>query len=105
MSSIEGLQINHLYYIRSLICVTCPEINGIQAAHIRMGNGGGMAKKPHDKHTVPLCHKCHAEQHRIGEMAFWGDVSKATELALSLWDVSGDREKGLIKIFRYRNAD
>lgn len=42
-----------------------------QAAHVRIGNGGGISLKPSDYRTVPLCHRHHSEQHQYGERTFW----------------------------------
>ena len=52
-----------------------------------MFTDGGTSLKPSDNYTVPLCHKCHQEQHRIGELAFWGSeemVRKAIKFAVEL---------------------
>jgi hypothetical protein len=43
----------------------------IEAAHIRMGSHTGLAQKPHDYLTVPLCAGGHREQHNVGEVTFW----------------------------------
>lgn len=66
----------HLDFIRSLPCCICGGID-TEAAHIRTEHRGhgkrytGMAEKPADKWTVPLCNKHHREQHTMNEMAFW----------------------------------
>jgi hypothetical protein len=61
----------HLDYIRSLPCVLCSAPPPSEAAHLRMGLGGGTGVKPHDYWTLPLCHAHHAHQHRVGEHVFW----------------------------------
>lgn len=43
----------------------------IEVAHVRLGSGAGVAQKPDDWRTVPLCRDHHAEQHRVGERTFW----------------------------------
>lgn len=91
----------HLKFIRTLICVVCWN-NPCDASHIRIGGGGGIGLKPGDDRTVPLCHNCHATQHRIGERSFWGDVGRAIGLALSLYDNSGNREACLKLIMDFR---
>lgn len=63
---------NHLAFIRSLPCCRCGR-SPSQAAHVRMGTGGGMGMKPDDRYTVPLCADHHREQHQVGEKAFWGE--------------------------------
>ncbi len=66
----------HLKYISSLPCCICGRTD-TQAAHIRTAalehgkSHTGMAEKPSDKWTVPLCIKHHAEQHSMNEMDFW----------------------------------
>jgi hypothetical protein len=53
-----------------------------EAAHVRIGGDGGMALKPSDWRTVPLCGADddwmghHAYQHQIGERPFWDDYAK-----------------------------
>ena len=42
----------------------------IECAHVRRGTGGGMGLKPSDAWCVSLRCQHHAEQHRIGEIAF-----------------------------------
>ena len=66
----------HLSRIRALPCLADSrhDTYDIQAAHIRIYGDGGMGMKPGDDHAVPLCQKCHAEQHRIGERTFWKNV-------------------------------
>lgn len=66
----------HLNHIRSLPCCICGGID-TEAAHIRtasLANGKlhtGMAEKPSDKWTLPLCNAHHREQHTMNEMTFW----------------------------------
>lgn len=51
-----------------------PNETNIEAAHVRLSNGGGMGLKPSDYRAVPLCHHCHAWQHKVGERTFWAEV-------------------------------
>lgn len=94
----------HLNFIRSLVCCVC--LRGpAQAAHIRKGlpahEKGGMGMKPHDKHTVPLCHECHSLQHNRGELSFWKDMDIPISLANALFVMTGDREKAMFKLMRF----
>jgi hypothetical protein len=74
----------HLERIREMHCLVCWSPPPNEAAHIRMGLAGGMAKKPSDLFTVPLCHKCHAEQHAgDGEVAFWRDALATNKVLLT----------------------
>jgi hypothetical protein len=67
----------HLRYIRSLPCCICGGID-TEATHLRVGSINhdkretGMAEKPSDKWTLPLCNWHHREQHACGdELKFW----------------------------------
>ena len=66
----------HLDYIRSLPCCICGGID-TEAAHIRTASLGhqkphtGMAEKPSDKWTLPLCNHHHRQQHAMNELKFW----------------------------------
>ena len=64
----------HLKFVRSHhCCVPGCDRMPIEAAHVRMGTGGGMGFKPADYWTVSLCGGVeghHSEQHRIGEKTF-----------------------------------
>ena len=68
---------SHLNHVRKHACVNCGSVANIQAAHVRMGSGAGMSRKPDDFRCVPLCggsptvEGCHSEQHRVGEPKFW----------------------------------
>jgi len=84
----------HRRWIAEWCCLSC--VKGLkwagrvvsQAAHIRMGLGGGMGMKPCDTKIVPLCPTHHGDQHRMGEQEFW-DCQRldpfhyASELALN----------------------
>lgn len=63
----------HCNFIRSFCC-TVEGCAGqpIEVAHVRNGSGAGMGQKPDDYRTVSLCKQCHADQHRVGEVTFWG---------------------------------
>lgn len=62
-----------------------------------------MQQKPHDKWTLPLCGKCHRDQHTKNEWQWW----KATRinpwtLAMTLHDISGDYAMACTVIERHR---
>jgi hypothetical protein len=67
----------HLEHIRQQPCCICGDNTSTEAAHIRAGSQRhgkpptGMAEKPDDKWTVPLCGKHHREQHTMNELEFW----------------------------------
>ena len=69
---------SHLAWIRTHVCVLSNrgECDGrIEAAHVRIGHGGGMGMKPGDDRSLPLCHSHHAEQHNIGDQTFQAKYS------------------------------
>lgn len=94
----------HIGFIQSLPCALQSNACGgdICAAHIRIGGWGGKGLKPHDSHTVPLCHAHHSEQHRIGERSFWKCVQKAINLAAYIYANTGNREACMLKIAEFR---
>lgn len=78
-------------------------IGQTQAAHIRHGQAGGMGLKPCDSLIVPLSVEEHAKQHRISEARYWGHkLDAAKELANALFFHTGDKEKALMLISRFR---
>jgi hypothetical protein len=96
-------KIDHLAYIRQLPCTVCwtstPELR--EPAHVRCGTDGGMGLKPSDRYTVPLCAKCHAKQHTVGELTFWsGLFIDPLDVAHALYTISGDIAAGERIIFR-----
>ena len=91
----------HLAFIRSMPCINCNSYES-QAAHIRKGTNGGTGIKPGDDFTVPLCHACHAQQHQVGEPAFFGDMDAVRQLARNLWLLSGDIMAALQTVQHWR---
>lgn len=63
----------HRAWVRRHHC-SVPRCEGfpIECAHVRGGTDGGQGLKPSDRWTLSLCREHHAEQHRIGEVAFEG---------------------------------
>ena len=89
----------HLAFIRSLPCCICSNNIETEACHIRHSGPdkphAGIAQKPDDRWTVPMCGAHHRKQHSMNERAFW--VSQGIDplkLAVRLWGVSGDYEAG-----------
>lgn len=88
---------DHLALIRQCPCLSCGA-ERCDAAHVRMSDGptkqNATGKKPPDSYTVPLCHKCHMEQHRVGEKAFWQKLDiDPLAIARKLAKVSPDLER------------
>lgn len=95
---------DHLKFIRTLPCVTSGKVDGIESAHIRMHGDAGMGIKPPDSRVVPLFHMEHKRQHQIGEARFWGNsLVEAIDLAENLYRHTGDREKCIELIVRFRH--
>lgn len=94
----------HLKFIASLPCCVSGAHGITQAAHIRHGVSG-IGIKPCDRLTVPLSYIMHDRQHQIGELKFWGDIDgieKSKNLAMDLYEISGDRNSALILIAKFR---
>jgi hypothetical protein len=62
----------HLDSLRDIPCLLCNSLPS-EPAHIRFGGDGGIGQKPGDDAAIPLCHRHHDMQHRIGEAKFWKD--------------------------------
>jgi hypothetical protein len=67
----------HLAAIRQLPCLCCGTRPAREAAHLRMRSpehgkpSTGIGTRPDDKWSVPLCHRCHMDQHKHGEREWW----------------------------------
>lgn len=97
-------QVQHLAFVRQLPCVVCGRVAPSEAAHVRTGTDGGTALKPSDRYAVPLCARCHAKQHRIGELTFWFTLRiDPLVVASRLWTVSTDLKAGERTVFRARH--
>jgi hypothetical protein len=94
---------HHLAFVRQLPCVACGKAAPSEAAHVRTGTDGGIAMKPGDRYTIPLCTACHAKQHQIGELTFWSSLRiDPLNVAFRLWTVSSDLNAGERTVFRAR---
>ena len=61
----------------------------VEAAHVRTGTDGSMAKKPSDCWAIPLCSDGHARQHKIGETSFEAQYKiNMKAIAAELWRTS-----------------
>lgn len=92
----------HLGFIRRLPCVACQAPAPSDAAHLRMADhhrgkpATGMAVKPSDCWTTPLCRTHHTAQHAGSEARFWAELGiDAIDLCQRLYAVSGDTDAGL----------
>jgi hypothetical protein len=90
----------HLKFIRGLPCLICGDNTSTEAAHVRMPDPSvakpltGIAIKPDDKYTVPLCGRHHAAQHGMSEREWWYGKGDPIKIALALYSVSGDHAAG-----------
>ena len=63
----------HLELIRGMDCLVYQECDGnTEPHHIRTSYNCGMARKPDDRYTVPLCQKHHTMAHAQGDKRFFG---------------------------------
>lgn len=92
---------SHLNFVRGLPCLVCLNNIETEAAHLRFGDHRaakrqtGMQEKPSDCWTVPLCGRCHRDQHAMGEHKFWFDRGiDPIFVAATLFCNSGDAEAG-----------
>lgn len=94
----------HLAFVRTRQCYIPFCKRQAEAAHIRMGcqaigkEPTGMAEKPHDKWTCPLCPYHHrigaGSQHSMGEADFWALAGlNPFAIAAELWIASGGAER------------
>lgn len=61
----------HRDWVRDHFCsVPGCQLMPIEVAHVRLGSGAGIARKPSDGMTISLCREHHAQQHRLGEETF-----------------------------------
>lgn len=91
----------HLRFIGSLPCCICLDNTSTEAAHIRYADAKagkrqtGMQEKSDDAFVVPLCGECHRSQHGTSERAWWGGKEiDPVKLALALYRITGDQERG-----------
>lgn len=55
----------YLEFIRTLPCCVC---KGFSEAH--HGDTGGLAVKCNDTRSIPMCSRCHQENHTVGKITF-----------------------------------
>mgnify|MGYP000185695457 CR=1 FL=1 len=94
-----GMSEAHLACIRSLACCVCGAAPRNEAHHLKAGTGErGMGLRSTDKHAVPLCTHHHQEiegQGARNEPKWFRShgIFDALELALALWQASGDLDR------------
>lgn len=104
MKNVRHRSKRHLKFIATLPCCVCRKIGRTQAAHIRAGCYI-LSRKSSDEFAVPLCVECHEHQHKIGEKRFWqeyGGTEVAKKFAQHLFQVSGDKQKGVCLIVNFK---
>ena len=97
----------YLDNIRTLPCCVCGNPPRSEAAHVRKGSNAGIGQKPHDNRVLPLCTKCHAEQHNVGELRFWypfGGYEAAAVFANLLYNIRDSRKDMREEIVRFKNV-
>lgn len=93
----------HLAFIRQLPCICCGSDIETEAAHVRFAErlvckpNPGMSAKPDDAFVLPMCGRCHREQHTMNEREFWKRKGiDAIKAALALWYWTGDVDACLV---------
>lgn len=93
----------HLAFVRTLPCTWCGDDTSTEAAHVRFGDDRaakrptGKGEKPHDRWAIPLCGKCHREQHTMSERKWWDEKGiDPIFICLALWAESGNHQAGEI---------
>lgn len=91
----------HLDFVRSLPCIVCGDNTSTEAAHVRYADPRaakrptGMGEKPDDAFAVPMCGRCHREQHGGKERTFWASLGiDPVFVGLALKNISGDHAAG-----------
>ena len=92
----------HLDLVRQLPCIVCGNDIETEAAHVRFSDSrvakinSGLAQKPHDKFTLPLCSRHHREQHNHGDERLWWESKNIDPIfyALALYACDGDHQTG-----------
>lgn len=91
---------SHLAFIRQLPCLICLNDIETQACHVRYSDSRfgkvnpGLAQKPHDMWTLPMCGRHHDLQHSMNEKRFWTELGiDPLPLCLALWHISGQFER------------
>lgn len=80
----------YLAYVRTLPCLVCARPGPNDPAHLRSAarqygkRQTGMAEKPDDKWTLPLCRTHHDDQHRNNELQWWARHGVADPFAVAL---------------------
>lgn len=70
--------------VRSLPCVVCLRVGGVDAHHVKTRKTGGPDE---GWNLMPLCHDHHMEWHRIGSITFCQRHSRVrTWMELTGWE-------------------
>lgn len=58
----------YLAFVRTFACISCGATESVEAHHWARRGMKGLASKPSDYNTVPLCQRCHDHFHNTGEL-------------------------------------
>ena len=89
----------HLSQIRQLPCARCGSVPPSDPHHLKslLSQERGMGQRATDRWTVPRCRLHHDELERLGsrhELGWFRDFGvDPHDLAIGLWNVSGDLDR------------
>ena len=86
---------HHLLRVDRKFLPATPETEGLMFPKIK---SKGMGTKSDDRFALPLCTKCHAEAHRLGndkEYLKRHGIEEPEKFALALWEKSGQYDEAM----------
>ncbi len=83
-------------HVRSFPCLAC-EGPASDAHHLRFAQDRGIGLKVSDEFCVPLCRKCHTDNHKYGDELIWWYLIGVDPLpwAHKTWKEWKDDDKGV----------
>lgn len=72
----------HMGRVAVLPCCLCGA-HGVEVHHVRTGEAAGMAQRPPDMLTIPLCPSCHRGPMGVHGNRAMLNMTKKSELALA----------------------
>jgi len=93
---VERTRISHLTFVRNLPCASCWKPAPNDAHHLLGAEyGKSMGKKAFDRHTIPLCRRCHDEYHNRNRSLLIDKGIDERDLAKRLFFISEKRDRDI----------